>query len=421
MPLLALAWRDSEVCLALMPPVVRGGHLLSISLLLLLWLGRETERGTIFLGPGLAISLGISAGMLLVWLRQPDDVFFNFSNLDYIWGAICLLLLAAAGLTVLLRRQKNWLLIGLHFGRRCLGQGVNWSLALPGAHLPIAAMLPMLVAVPLLLYLPLHPTEDTQPQKAARSDLEAQAGYITSFDDGEYGDEPSEARNEAPDEEYEDFDDDFEALEASFDTPGDSPPIDPDADPETTQWPDCEEQAERLGREFGADAVALIQVNVESLTAELICGYNLREDQVILPAFLELSQMPRLASALQRERALRLAGRTRHEDIAVLVDELELNFGDYLLAGKLPDGPEAVNVFALLLRDDQAWTLEDEENLERGTALSEEDQQEWGEFSRALDSAEPLPEPIPKTPSDPGPPPAADLAHLQQAADEKAQ
>ena len=393
LPVLVLAWRGNEVALELMPAVLRGVHLLSIILLFWLWLGRASGQGALLLGLGLAVGLGISAGIILVWARQPDEVFFNFSNLDYIWGVLCVLLLAAAGLMLLLRRGPGWLVGGLHFALLLFGQGVNLILALPGADLPVAAMLPTLIAVPLLLYLPMHAETGDQPKRAAKSDLESEAGYVTSFDDGEYADElPASFVDESADD-YDDIndgfdDDEFQALERSFDGPGEAVAAFKSTPAETHQWQDCEAQAERLGQEFGADATALIQVDLESLIGEVMCGYNLRDDQVILPGFLDLSEMPRVASALQRQRPLRLAGKARHEDIAILVTALDLNFGDYLLAAKLPDGPETSDIYALLLRADKAWNLEDEENLERGTPLSEDEQEEWDEFSRALDAAE---------------------------------
>lgn len=440
MPVLVLAWRGNPVALEAMPAVVRGVHLLSLMLLIWLWLGRNSPRGTGLLGIGLAIGLGISVGMTSLWLRQPDDLTFNFSNLDYIWGSVCLLLLVAAGLLLLVRRGDGWLLAGLHFGVLLAGQGINLILALPGAELPVAAMLPMLVAVPLLLTLPATGADHDDAGLTAQSDLEAAAGYITSFEDGEHADEASEDYTEP-------FDEDFEALERSLDRPAGAaaePPFATSEPQEPGQWPECEEQAELLGRDFGADAAALIQLDRQSLIGEIICGYNLREDQVILPGFLDLSEMPRLASALQRDRALRLAGRERHEDIAALLTALDLDFGDHLLAARLPDAGEAAEVFALLVRADTAWTLEDEQNLQHGTTLAEAAQDEWEEFNQALSAAEqgapiqraqpPEPasekqaelpadtEPVIETP--PAPPPAVSpevLAKLDQAEAEKEQ
>jgi signal transduction histidine kinase len=433
LPVLVLAWRGNEVALELMPPLLRGGHLLTIILLIWLWLGRDSERGSILLGLGLAAGLGISAGMTLVWLRQPDEVFFNFSNLDYIWGGLCLLLLAAAGLTVLFRRRASWLLIGLHFAILFAGQALNIILALPGADLPVAAMLPMLVAVPMLLYLPIETSTDTQESKVARSDLEAEAGYISSFDDDDYVDESPADVEDGLVWEYDAFDEDFTELERSFAASGSPPPVFEQEATEATQWPDCEEQAESLGREFGADASALIQVDLESLIGEIICGYNLREDQVILPGFLDLSEMPRIASAFQSQRALRLASRARHQDIAALVAALDLDYGDHLLAARLPEINETREVYALLLRADRAWTLEEEENLERGSAQSEDDQAAWDEFDRALEAAErdepiaALPDIEPPIESAPEPEPETValsptvLAQLEEAEAEKEQ
>lgn len=402
-----LAWANNPAAQAAAPALERGVLLFSLAIVAGLWAQRPAPVGRrqTLLALELAGILLLSAVMLMYWLGVPAGSTFNYTDMDYIWSG-CAALLALLGLWQIATPPDARRPLGLlHVGLLFLGQVLHSLLAEPFGNLPLLAQAAALLGLPLLFALPV------QPEAASPEPAEAQ-------EEAESTPEPDWLF--ATDEELEAEDDLAEAAELEEDLPGyfqlgpelpsleqmeqaeaqdsyaadayaqdayaqdayaenalaeDGSPsstpaflVEPEEDEFAQHLAELsppEELTRQLAQELGADVCVLATYNDAQLQLEFQYGYNLLRNAAIEPARLSLRQVPRLASALQRGRGLRLQSQDATDELGALSQALRLSFPAHLIMTPFAY-PQDLRRWALLaLHIETPWEMSEEVVLEQ--------------------------------------------------------
>jgi signal transduction histidine kinase len=127
----------------------------------------------------------------------------------------------------------------------------------------------------------------------------------------------------------------------------------------------CENMSVALSQQLGADICLIGAVGSKNNILEILCGFQLSNKHQWGPFVIDLTNLPRLSSAIGKGRSLRIAGATLHPDL----DNLGIALGDIsvssALAAILPKSAKGRLWVALLLRMSGSWLPEDQEELEQ--------------------------------------------------------
>lgn len=386
------AWFGWPLALAAQAPGERA--VLVLSLAICVWLWARPHAGTrsqrIAALPLLGAAL-LSLLMLLYWLGVPAGSSFNYTDADYAWSASAGLI-AVLGLFQILASRKDGrpgtTLGVVQVSLLLLGHAMHIVLAEPFGNLPLLAQAAALFATPLLFGFPVQ-----QPEPSALPTDEA-AGVEDLHDllvDAEQDHTPGE--NDLLDQEDlwlpaedEEGEEDFfqlgpelpslqemEAAEAEeLPEPANlasAPAFFDEPEPAVSEQPvmlsEPEELVRQLAEQLGAEACVLVTYNEAQLQLELQYGYNRLRAAPLEPARISLREVPRLASALQRARTLRLEVDAAPAELAALSQALRLSFPGHLLLAPF-DYAQDTRPWAVLALDmEQPWETADEILLEQ--------------------------------------------------------
>jgi signal transduction histidine kinase len=329
-PLLVFAqsWLSGSDSLEVLAPLERGIHLISIVIFGWIWLGarRDVLFSILFVG-------AVFYGAVFVFLgRAPSP--FNYSFLDYLWGLANLLLLAIC--TIRLRSNGNP--SGrIQLGVLTLGQVLHMFLAEPFGSMPLLVEGVTLGSLPLLFRLRRSERMDTQPSTATQEGNAADEIEVPDFLD------------------FRDLEEHSEQIDKSS----------------ATQLLE-EALAQDITVRFSADICLLTALNEAQNQYETKQGYNSILSSAMSMPVLQAREMPRLTSALERGRPLRLAADHRVSELTALSEGLSLPNAGHLLAVPFTHPGDLRRWAILLINLDREWSLEDEVALElMATDLSE--------------------------------------------------
>lgn len=339
LPVFIQAWLGQPAAQHAQAPLERGILLISIVILVWLWArpsGAGRGRQLLF-SAELIAALGVAALLFYLWQLQPTEPSFNYSNLDYAWSAAALIAILL-GLGQIFTSPTRPVAGIVQLGILLAGQVGHLFLAEPFGNMPLAAEFAHLVALIFLFSLPAVFTERKVKIK------------IKS--------EPAPIPVEIADEKPAFFDlEDLEQGEAQQATPAKTGPLHP-----------AEELAKQVAEKLHANIVLLATMNDAQKQLELQYGYNLLRSAPIDPARIPLREMPRLASALQRSRSLRLAAEPRLAELAVLSQALRLSFPGNLMMAPFTYAQDLRRWAVLLINIERPWQLDDEVELEKTAA-----------------------------------------------------
>jgi signal transduction histidine kinase len=216
------------------------------------------------------------------------------------------------------------------------GQVVHLLLAEPFGGMPLAVQAATLVSLPLMLFLPIQATEPAKikaisPAVSEEAPLPDPAAEKPAFFD------------------LEDFEAPASATEKRATGPLNS----------------AEGLARQIAEKLGADVAVLVTLNEAQKQLELQYGYNLLRSAPTEPARIALQEVPRLTSALQRGRSLRLMSEPRQTELAALSQALRLSFPGHLLAVPFEYSQDLRSWAVLVLHIERPWQVDDEVELER--------------------------------------------------------
>lgn len=124
----------------------------------------------------------------------------------------------------------------------------------------------------------------------------------------------------------------------------------------------CEKLSRDLAEDFDAEASLVVSVDLEKGKLKIECGFSQSQGGPLLWQDMQLKDVPRLASALQRDRAVRLLGAERHADLEQLNVLLGLEGVESLMAVPISSPPKD-KWAVILLRGDAPWQLHEQEAL----------------------------------------------------------
>ncbi|MCW5873248.1 MAG: hypothetical protein KIS88_01235 [Anaerolineales bacterium] len=390
------AWLGWPLAAAASAPGERGVLVLSLAIVVWLWARRPAaERRSRLIAALPLVGAGLLALlMLLYWLGVPAGSSFNYTDADYAWSATAGLI-AVLGLLQIVAGRKDGrpgIALGLtQVSLLLLGHVVHILLAEPFGNLPLLAQAAALLATPLLFSLP-----DLQPQPAALPQAEiAELDELLESSDEDATLEDGGDEDRWPlsyDEDSEDSEEDFfqlgtelpsieemeaEEIEAEEQfslsvAQSAAPAFFDEPEPQSEQHPVMlsapEELARQVAEALGADVCVLATHNDTQLQLEVQYGYNLLRQAPLEPADISLREVPRLASALQRVRTLRLEVDAAPGELTALSQALRLSFPGHLLLAPF-DFPQDLRRWAVLaIHLEQPWQTSDEILLERRTA-----------------------------------------------------
>lgn len=339
LPVFIQAWLGEPAAQHAQAPLERGILLISVVILAWLWARPNGDgRGRQALFSLELIAALITAALLFyLWQLQPTEPTFNYSNLDYAWSAAALVAILL-GLAQIFTSPARPVAGLVQLGVVLAGQVAHLFLAEPFGNMPLAAEFAQLIALLFLFGLPVMFTK-----REAKAKQES-ALTVT----------PVEIEGEMPAFfDLEDLDQDFSspAMAAK------SGPLQP-----------AEELAKQIAEKLHANLVLLATMNDAQKQLELQYGYNLLRSAPIEAARIPLREMPRVASALQRNRSLRLTAEPRLAELAVLSQALRLSFPGHLLVAPFTYTQDLRRWAILLINIERPWQLEDEVELEKTTA-----------------------------------------------------
>lgn len=381
LPVYALAWLGEPAAQAATAPLERGVLLISIAVIAWLWARPAAASRRIQAIHALPV-LGafiLTAFMVLYWLGVPAGSAFNYTDLDYAWGAAAGLL-ALLGLLQVAASQPRRPLGLLHLAVLLLGQVAHVLLAEPFGNLPLLAQAAALFSLPLLFALPAQASAEVAPPDsqtlAAQADPSQETEPAAEISDplDELFAEPSQDGDEdefdfqlGPElPSIEEMEQDEQAAPALPSTPA-FILDDPEPEAVSLQLSPAEELAHDLAVQMGADVCVLATYNDSQLQLEFQYGYNLLRSAPVEPARISLRQVPRLAAALQRGRILRLEVDAGDTELAALSQALRLSFPANLLMTPF-EYPQDLRQWAVLaLHLVTPWEMADEVVLQHHT------------------------------------------------------
>lgn len=337
LPVFVQAWRGQALAGQAMAPLERGVALASLVVVAWLWArpnGEGRGRQTLF-ALELLGALILTLAFFYFWLGVPAGSTFNYTDLDYAWGGAALIFLAIGFLQVLTSSSRS--VLGLaHIAILFIGQAVHTFLAEPFGNMPLAVEAATLISLPLLFLLPRTPQAEAAPAPAEPETAEMEAG-------------------EAP---MPAFFDELEGVAVADGLPA--------PERRKTGPLNAPEQLTRsLAEKLGADICVLATLNDAQRQLELQYGYNVLRTAPVEPARIALSDVPRLAGALQRDRSLRLEAEPGLTELAALSQALRLSFPGHLLATPFAYPQDLRRWVILILHIEHPWQINDEVVLEQ--------------------------------------------------------
>lgn len=335
-------WAGNSTALQAAAPLERGLALITIVVIAWLWVGSRTAgRGRqALIGLELIVALLVAVGLLYFWLGTPARSTFNYSLYDYVWGGVSLLFLVTAFFQIQTSPNKNQLGIA-HIAVLLAGQVLHLLLAEPFGNMPLLSQAANLISLPLLLLLPA--SSEAPPPKDADAGALAEPAYSAETS-GEATQQPA----------FFDLEDEAGEVFAANPQKRRTGPLN-----------SPEELARSIAEKLHANVCVLATLNEAQKQLELQYGYNLLRSAPTEPARISLREIPRLTSALQRGRSLRLAAEPRLTELGVLSQALRLSFPGHLLATPFTYPHDLRRWAVLMLQIERPWQIDDEVELER--------------------------------------------------------
>src|SRR3990172_1252571 len=156
LPTLGQAWLNGGEGVYLIPLLERSVLLFGIVLIIWLWMRlapNQTTSGLVAAFTGIA---ALFSGALF-WFGGSVSAngAFNYSAWDYVWGALCAIVLVSGLLLLLRNRPPAWRAGLVQLSVLLLGVIAHVLLAEPGANMPLGLQLANLLALPLLAFIPI--------------------------------------------------------------------------------------------------------------------------------------------------------------------------------------------------------------------------------------------------------------------------
>src|SRR5262249_1477854 len=146
------------------------------SFVIIAWLWARTngeKRGRqLIIGLELVAALLTMIALVYLWQGAPAGTTFNYSDLDYAWAVLAILILILGLLQVLFWPAK--LRLGLlHIGILLAAQVLHMLLAEPFGNMPLIPQLAQLLSLPLLFVLPAKIDISASPAEPAAAEEQA--------------------------------------------------------------------------------------------------------------------------------------------------------------------------------------------------------------------------------------------------------
>lgn len=382
------AWLGWPLAVAATAPGERAVLVLSLAILVWLWARPQTSPRSqrIAILPIVGAGL-LSLLMLLYWLGVPAGSRFNYTDADYAWSASAGLIAVLGLLQIVAGRKGGRQGVGLGLAQVCLlllGHTLHILLAEPFGNLPLLAQAAALLATPLLFGLPVtQPEASVVPadEAAELADLIETAELDPVFEAHSLTED--EYTQTEPALDLQEDEDDFFKLGpelpslAEMDEQEDAlaqqqsaaPAFLDDFDFEPVENPVMLSEPEQLVRELAealdADVCVLATHNDAQLQLEVQYGYNVQRAAPIEPERISLREVPRLTSALQRARTLRLEVDAAPGELTALSQALNLSFPGHLLLAPFNYVQDARRWAVLAIDLEHPWEAADEVLLEQ--------------------------------------------------------
>ncbi len=343
LPVFVQAWLGQAAAQHASAPLERGILLTSFVILAWLWArpNGESGRRQLVFGAELLVALAATALLIFMWQGAAATASFNYTDIDYAWNIVCIVVLTIGVFQVFTSPARPRLGL-LHLGVLLLGQIVHLLLAEPFGNMPLAAQAAQLISLPLLFVLPVSVAAKRVSPIKLKDDTAVKADVLAPNVEPAFN-KPA----------FFDFEEEGSA-EASAAGSGMLQP--------------AEALAKQVAESLHANLCLLVTLNDAQKQLELQYGFNLLRSAPVEPARIPLREMPRLASALQRGRALRLAAEPKLAELGVLSQALRLSFPGHLLASPFPYAQDLRRWAVLLINVQHPWQLEDEVALEKTAA-----------------------------------------------------
>lgn len=305
---------------AAIAPVERTFHIIGI--LLFAWIWSRSQKESAWRQASMALAsiglLGLFLYITLPWLDIPTGRSFNYTNLDYLWSAACLVVLVIGAWATNKGGKGRFGLIQL--GILFVGQIVHLLLAEPYGNLPLATQAANLIAIPFLFWLPV---------KEDKKDIALETESFFPKEVPVY---------EIP-----------ESSEKGYEPPPHSP--------------ETEDLARETANEMQSDVCAFGALDEALAEVQIHAGYNTLLQTPIALATVQLGELPRLAATLIGGQSLRLSSDQKIKDLDTLVKLLKLSLPGNLLVAPIPNSRDKRIWFVILMRMEKPWQLKEEVNL----------------------------------------------------------
>ncbi len=325
-----LAYQDLIDLHTLLPVIDRAVSTLSLILIIWLWAFPEPLR----LGDAASGLLGllVLAAFALNgvwWSTYGAGSTFNASLPDRGWETFALLLLVLGVIVIIIRRPNGWGYGLAMMGIATLGHLAHLIFPILDSDLPGAVRLAQLASYPILLALPHR--FNIPVEKAP-----APVSQATFQERRRYGVEPGIFQS-------------ILSLTA-----------------ESSQPETCKDITRVVAEALLADICLVIHPSGGNEQFFIQCGYDLIHEKTLISMSLDNSQVPLLATAMQRVRPLRLPASSTSRDLTSLGQALGLGRTGHLLAAFVPS-PEGntplMGIVLLSPYSDKRWSRVDQAYL----------------------------------------------------------
>lgn len=320
--------QDLGIPAVLFPILDRAFTAFSLAIIIWLWAFPETLRladaGTLLIGL-LVVTLSV---FTLIWSSNQElGPFFNGTFPDKLWEAFSLVLLLLGGLALLARRPNGWGVALIMLLVLFSGHLSQLLVPLENSDYPGAVRIAQLIAYPLLLFL---------PQRFAVAVPLAQPQSQTLI--------PDRRRYNIGPKAFQSF------LSLATET-----------DPQQI----CQAIVQAVSEALLADISLLVSPPDDSGDMSIECGYDLIREEFREGGYLSSQQVPMLATALRRGRALRLPATSASEDLNGLSQALNISRSGSLLAVPIISPAERIIAGIVLVSpySNRSWTPEDQNYL----------------------------------------------------------
>lgn len=313
----------------LFPILDRAITAMSLAIIVWLWAFPDTLRladaATWLIG---LLVLSLSVFTYVWWSNQEIGAFFNGTLPDVIWGSFSLVVIFLGGLALLTRRPAGWSVGAVMLLILAAGHLAHLLSPLQNSDYPGAVRFAQLVAYPLLLFLS---QRYILPSPAAST-----SQPVTLI--------PDRRRYNVGPQVFEAF-----LSLATGSEPGQI----------------CQAIARTISEALLADICLLVAPPDDDNNMAIECGYDLIREEYQQGGYLSKEQVPMLATALQRGRALRLPANSSSEDLLGLSEALNISRSGSLLAVPIfsPDDDIIAGVVLLSPYSNRSWTPEDQNYL----------------------------------------------------------